>query len=89
MPPASRELRYGDHRRHRHCTGEQCGMIVWGGVLQDRCLEDFLSVVRHVLDFTDLRQSERETILANAESRKRRNWSDEPNMERVVADIDQ
>lgn len=79
---------YGDHRRHRHCTNEDCGMLVWGGVLADRPREDFLAIVAHVLDFTDLRQSAREAIHANATSRKDRGWSDEANMERAVAEIE-
>lgn len=78
---------YGDYRRHRHCTGDCCGYVSWGGLLADRPMSEFLELVRTVLVELDVPERYRNELVARAQSRKARGQRDERNMEAVLREL--
>lgn len=77
-----------DHRRHRHCTADDCGAVSFGGVLADRPTEEFLKIVDTVIDALDhVPEPRRERLREQAAERKQEGMGDEENMERLLTDI--
>lgn len=81
------ELRYADHRRHRHCP--TCAEIAWGGILADVEAPVFLEIVERVLAAIDapIDADDAEALLEGARERKSAGLSDEANLERVLLDV--
>ena len=80
------EIRYSDHRRHRHCP--TCGEISWGGVLADVETGVFLEIVGRILGAIDvLLDSTRDELLEAARERKSAGLSDTANVERLLLDV--
>lgn len=81
------ELRYADHRRHRHCP--ECAEVAWGGLLADVEKPVFLEIVDRVLSALGhaLRDETRSDLRESAADRKSAGLSDVANLERLLIEL--